>query len=528
MIIERQKKSRRHRFTALALLALLNAGAVEIVNAQTEFIWSGAVTPTTARVNARIDSEGAVVRIAFSEQADLSAPLFSGPDTAITAENNRVITGEISGLQPNTRYYYAPEINGAIDISGSGTFRTHPQGRALFKLALASCSWTGSANPVFNSIKNQNPLFFMHLGDMHYENIPHNNRDLFRNAFNRALTSPTQSALYRSTAVDYVWDDHDYGPNNSDSTSPAREAARLTYREYAPHYPLVEGDDTAAAIYHSFDVGRVRFIICDARSARSPASAPDNSAKTMLGETQKDWFKAELLRTKRDNMLAVWANSLPWIGLTGDDGWYLYTTERRELANFIAEKEITELCMISGDAHMIAIDDGSNSDYSDSGEAGFPVFHAAPLDRRPSAKGGPYSHGVYLASSGQYGTMTVSDDGENIGVLWQGWRMNEEVVRYEFSFNLPDCDGAYTCGDLNSDSQIDSQDVAFLIEYYFNHGPAPCPLESGDVTCDGTVDLSDILTLIWSIENPTTNLCCFPTPNNPKGHAQQFIHDKRR
>lgn len=510
-------KSRDYNTVLLGSLALLLFWS----QAHAEFIWSGAVTSTSARVNARVELDGALVRIAFDEQAEFSSPIYSTPVAASTAINNRVVSGSIAGLTPNTRYYYALEINGALDTTARGTFRTHPQGRASFKLALASCSWTGSAHPVFEAIKDQNPLFFMHLGDMHYENIPYNNRDLFRNALNRALTSPTQSVLYRSTAVDYVWDDHDYGPNNSDSTAPGREAVRLTYREYVPHYPLVEGDDTAAAIYHSFDVGRVRFIVCDSRSARSPASAPDNSSKTMLGETQKSWFKSELLRTKRDNKLAVWVNSLPWIGLTGDDGWYLYTTERRELANFIAENEINNLCMISGDAHMIAIDDGTNSDYSDSGGAGFPVFHAAPLDRRASAKGGPYSHGVYLAASGQYGTMTVTDDGQEISILWQGWRMAEEVVRYEFSVVAPDCDQAFTCGDLDSSGEIDRLDIEILLAYYFEGGPAPCPLKAGDVTCDGEVGFADILALIWHVNNPTVDLCCFAERPDPK----RFINE---
>lgn len=36
---------------------------------------------------------------------------------------------------------------------------------------------------------------------------------------------------------------------------------------------------------------------------------------------------------------------------------------------------------------MLAFDDGSNSDYSDDGGAGFPVMQAAPLDRWGSTKG---------------------------------------------------------------------------------------------------------------------------------------------
>lgn len=46
----------------------------------------------------------------------------------------------------------------------------------------------------------------------------------------------------------------------------------------------------------------------------------------------------------------------------------------------ISQKQITNLIMISGGAQFLAIDDGSNSDYSEVGGAGFPVVLASPLD----------------------------------------------------------------------------------------------------------------------------------------------------
>lgn len=41
--------------------------------------------------------------------------------------------------------------------------------------------------------------------------------------------------------------------------------------------------------------------------------------------------------------------------------------------------------MLDGDAHMLAIEDGSHSDYSGTGLAGFAGFQAAALDRRVPA-----------------------------------------------------------------------------------------------------------------------------------------------
>ena len=41
------------------------------------------------------------------------------------------------------------------------------------------------------------------------------------------------------------------------------------------------------------------------------------------------------------------------------------------------DQQIRNLCMVSGVAHMVAIDDGTNSAYAADGGGGFPVLHAA-------------------------------------------------------------------------------------------------------------------------------------------------------
>jgi hypothetical protein len=81
---------------------------------------------------------------------------------------------------------------------------------------------------------------------------------------------------------------------------------------------------------------------------------------------------------------------------------------------------------------MLAIDNGSNSNYSTLGDASFPVFHAAALDRRGSMKGGPYSEGAF-PGSGQFGLMTVTDADGGLTVDWVGLNYTgRELLRYQF------------------------------------------------------------------------------------------------
>jgi len=411
----------------IALKSNFSAASTPLV----EFIWSGGVTPTSAMIKAKLRIDSSAVRLRLSRQPDLSDPIFSEMQTASLAANNRIVSIPMTGLSPNTAYYYAVEADGLVDTIYWGKLTTFPEGAASFMVAFGSCAETGSNHPIFETIRNLSPLFFIHTGDMHYLDISTNDRNRFRQAYEMVLASPGQASLYRVTPLVYIWDDHDFGPNDSDGSAPGREAARLTYQEYVPHYPLAAGSGDVP-IYHAFTVGRVRFIVTDLRSERSPKNAPDDASKSMLGLAQKAWFKQELLNAKTTYPLVVWVSSCDWIPNLSD-GWHLYSSERREIANFLKENRITNLIMLAGDLHMLGIDNGSNADFASGGGAGFPVMQASPLDRFGLEAEAPYSQGV-VARRGQFGIMNVIDEGgSTIKVEWSGrsWT-NEEILAYSF------------------------------------------------------------------------------------------------
>ena len=400
-------------------------------------LWCGALKPNSVRFKARINHTSTTVRIHLSTQPDLSDAFVSGWQTA-DANNNYIIGLTAVSLQPNTYYYYGIESNGILDTSHIGHFKTPSQGAYSFSFAFSSCAATNSDHEVFEAINNADPLFFLHLGDMHYRNLDQNNLNAYRHSYNQVFASPRQANLYRNRPIVYTWDDHDYGPNDSDATSPSREAARLIYREYVPSYSLAAGPGDAA-IYQAFTIGRVRFIITDLRSERSPKSHSDTADKTMMGITQKAWFKEELLAAKaEDYPLIVWASSMPWIDekTAGADTWGGYSTERNELANFIRDNSIPQMLIVSGDAHMVAIDDGTNSNYATGDGAVIPVFHGSALDRSGSIKGGPYSHDT-LPGRGQFGLVTIVDNGgPYLEVQLSGRQTNgtgsTEILSYTF------------------------------------------------------------------------------------------------
>jgi alkaline phosphatase D len=469
---------------------------VAAFTASADFAWSGAVTPTTARVKAHLPTSGLIVRCAVSADSDFTVVDYAGPDTALSA-NGGMVDFRLTGLAPSTRYYYAFEVTGVLETDFSGRFRTFAATMDSFSIVMGSCAQTGSNHPVFSTMAAQDPLFMLHLGDMHYQNIAVNDVAVFRAAFQNVWSQPNQRALYLTCPIEYIWDDHDYGPNNSDSTAPGRLAARLTYQECVPHYDLAAGSGNIA-IYRSFAVGRAFFIVTDCRSARSPDATPDGPTKTMLGATQRAWLKQELLAARDVYPLIVWANSLPWIGASGSDAWQNYTYERREIADFLDTAGIDQLCMVSGDAHMLAIDDGTNSGYATSGAPGFPVFHAAALDQSGSVKGGPYSEGTF-PGGGQFGLMTVVDKGDSMIVNWSGRNAaDQEIVSHRFAMpaTASGC-GLPRTGDIDASGSITASDIIALVNYTLKGGPEPNGCAAvGDANCTGHVTSADVIVLV--------------------------------
>lgn len=434
--------------------------------------WSGAVTPTSVQVRAKLVEPGMTARLLVSETPMLSNPRSVGPERS-EDQRHRLVAFGVEELKPDTQYHYALEINGRVDWATRGQFRTFPVGPASFVMAFASCAKTGSANESFDRIREHHPLFFMNMGDFHYLNIATNSVERFRSGYDLVLASVPQSSLYREVPFVYMWDDHDYGGNNSNKKSSSHEAARKAYSEYVPHYPLAAGSGGDQPIYQSFVVGRVKFILTDLRSERDDVKKKDDENKSMMGSRQKEWFKKELLEANGKYPVICWMSSVPWIGevtnniygfvkadqygyiqhtnsptwgsktnhakaSSDQDHWSVFSTERREIADFVKTNSIRGLCILHGDSHMLAADSGQFADYATGGGAPIPTFCAAPLDQTPSLKGGPYSEGVYKVKhdEGCFGLLEITDRGPTVEVHFSG-RNNQDKEKITYRFTVP-------------------------------------------------------------------------------------------
>ena len=394
-----------------------------------EWMWSGAVTTTSADIRLRTAETAEAVRVVVSEDPDLTEPV-AVVEAAPDADRVARVTAE--ALQPGTQYYYAADVDGESGQERVQTFRTFPEGSASFTFTLGSCQVGGSNGQVFDAMRFLDPLFMLSTGDWTYGNISLNEPERFRDQYDLNLTASAQAVLYAQAPFVYVWGDHDYGGNDADRTSPSREAAMAVYRQMVPHYPLA-GPETP--VYQAFTVGRVRFLLTDTRAARDPAGDPSGDYQSTLGAEQREWLLEELADADRYG-LVVWVNPDPWVSKAspGSDTWGGFAEERQVIADAIADQGIDNLLMVSGDAHMLAFDDGTNTDFSTTQAGGFPLFHAAAVDRPGSVKGGPYT-GPVIPGGGQFGSVEVRDDGRVVEVSLSGWDWRgQRLFQQELSF----------------------------------------------------------------------------------------------
>jgi len=412
---------------------------------EVKFMLTGALAPTSVALRAKLTDTSNNVRVVVSTNNPLTAPFIYSNVSAVTLNNNYVAPFSVTGLSPATKYYYAIESKGVLDDSGDdiGTFTTPVNGPFSYTFMAGSCNREPNTN-TYDDFLGYGPLFYLNSGDLHYADPNSVDVNVHRNAYeDRVFTRAKQVSLFRNLPLAYVWDDHDYCGNAADGPAATGAAsAPRAYREYIPHYdfPQRTGADSAA-IYQSFVIGRVKFIMSDLRSQR------DRNNITAMGAAQKQWFKQQLIEGRNNNQLICWVGSYSWYGSV-DDNWSLNTAERTELSEFMRDSAIANLFIINGDAHMFAIDNGVNGDFTAAKNLPFryPVLQAGPIENNGSWKGGTYSEGTFytfFVKAAQYAVVKVTDNGgDSICVVFDGYKkdlstgVTTKLVTYDFCREL--------------------------------------------------------------------------------------------
>lgn len=442
-------------------------------NTYINFHWKGALTSHSITIKtfpnlAQLQKDGYnAVLFLYKHTTPLQIEGVQSYSLSFSGDTYPVAETQISSLSQSTTYYYA-YLFSTETISSETVASLYKNGKLTefsfktFDIALkamdftfgaASCADTGSTSPVFTNLQNENLNFFLHLGDINYENIDTDNITRFYEGYYSVFNSSTQKDFFQSTLIFYIWDDHDFGVDNSRGTSPTRTPAHTAYKNFVPYGALknylpqddssvfpttATAGDTSNSIYtkaytsddpygifRSFVVGRCLFIMMDLRSFKDVL---DND---ILGNEQKVWLENQFkYASVNDQIRFVFLiSTMFWIDTNLEGEWSDYPNTQTQIANWVdtyVYKKGKDIMVISGDTHAMAFDDGRNNYFG-----GFPVLQAAPLDSFPICAGGPYSHGVNV-DRGQYSTIKVQDNGtDTVCVQIQLKNLGKALIQYD-------------------------------------------------------------------------------------------------
>ena len=297
------------------------------------------------------------VRVTASESPDFSTPLLVA-DGQTLAENDFTGLVHLSGLKPQTRYFYRVELNGVsypMDAEPP-SFETYARPGQASKFRVAFGGGSGFVPPnerAWTTIESFAPQVLMLFGDNVYIDDPES-IIMQRYTYQRRQSRPEWRHLTARTGVFTIWDDHDFSTNDSwggpeiDEPFWKPHFAFRTFRENWAN-PGYAGGDAQPGCWYSFQVGDVDFVMLDCRYYRTNPKGPK---PTMLGPVQIEWLKKTLKGLK--GTFKVICSSVPWDFRTkGDslDTWNGYQDERELIYSFIEENKIEGVFLMSADRH---------------------------------------------------------------------------------------------------------------------------------------------------------------------------------
>jgi alkaline phosphatase D len=187
------------------------------------------------------------------------------------------------------------------------------------------------------------------LGDNHYANTVDPAKQRADYVMHRSVAGFRELTGFVPCAG--IWDDHDFGPNDSDGTTPGKEKALKTFKEFWANAAF--GEEGNPGCYHRFSRGDVDFFMLDVRYYRSPDKAPkDDPAKTVLGEKQFEWLKRELKASKAK--LKFIASGSEFQAFGTPDSWAVYPAARQAFFDFLRAEGGDGVVLLSGDRHFTA------------------------------------------------------------------------------------------------------------------------------------------------------------------------------
>ena len=289
------------------------------------------------------------------------------PTVTTQTENHHTATVVLTDLEMGETYEYEVLLDGKAVARDYPTefetqelwqWRTDPP---TVTVAMGSCFYVndtpydrpgspyGGEYEILESIHAKNPDIMLWLGDNVYYREP----DFYSLArmyyrYSHTRSTPELQPLLGSTINIATWDDHDYGPNNSDRSYRMREEALEVFKNYWPNpgYGTME----TPGVFTRYKYGDVEFFLTDDRFYRAP-NWLEGEDRALFGEEQMQWLKDALVNSRATFKFVV-VGSQVTNEMVRDEALSTYKAEYEELMSYLRENEVWSVVFLTGDRHF--------------------------------------------------------------------------------------------------------------------------------------------------------------------------------
>ena len=331
----------------------------------------------------------------------------AAPARPADAARTTDLAGNGGGPEAGSDAGASPETGAPADATADEA--TAEVGPALQRIGFGSCNQLEMSQAFWDQIIARQPEVFLFLGDAIY--VDHGD------TYPMLANVPGFKRLMAMTRPFVIWDDHDYGGNDTSSSFADKLGAKKRFLDFWAARGAIPADSprwTRAGNYDAAIIGapgrEVQLLMLDNRYFKG---TPPGG--TVLGAEQWTWLAAELKKPAR---LRILMSGMELISTsTTPEGWGQFKAEQQHLYDVLRASGAKGLVILSGDKHYCEI-----SRRDDLG-LGYPLydFTSSPMSAPPE----PLEANLYRDSPGA----SISD--HNFGVITIDWAASDPTVHVE-------------------------------------------------------------------------------------------------
>jgi alkaline phosphatase D len=232
-----------------------------------------------------------------------------------------------------------------------------------FTIALGSCSYVneealdrpgkpyGSNHSIFESIAAKNPDIMLWGGDNIYlREADWDSKSGVYHRYTHSRALKEMQSLLASTQNLAIWDDHDFGPDDSDRGFYNKYITQQAFKDFWANkfYGIDPGQKEG--VFSSYNWSDAELFLLDNRFFKSPNKRLSGD-KTMLGKTQIQWLIDALVSSKASfKILVIGGQVLNTEAVF--ENYENYKSEKEFLLSEILANKIKGVVFISGDRHF--------------------------------------------------------------------------------------------------------------------------------------------------------------------------------